>query len=246
MAFYFCGWALFRLLGLRLFREQLLPLRDFVVTADVEGNCGLNFLHEILIRKTYDFEPLRGSGGIRVLFDVGANCGFYSLMCCSRDPQLKAVCFEPHPQTVSRLKKNIAANHLEGRMSVVNAAVGASAGECNLQISADSSMAAVSTSPIRLFETSSEMQVKLMSLDDYAGTTNLFPDLIKIDVEGFEVEVLRGAEKCLAHAKYLIVECHSPELKKTCRSLIQESGFRTTDVGALIFADKSEPQPRTV
>ncbi len=183
MAFYFCGWALFRLFGLRVFREQLLPLRDFVVTADVEGNCGLNFLHEILIRKTYDFEPLRSSDGIRVLFDVGANCGFYSLMCCSRFPQLKAVCFEPHPQTVSRLKKNVAANHLEPRMSVVNAAVGASAGECNLQISADSSMAAVSTSPMRLFETSSEVQVKLISLDDYAGITNLFPDLIKIDVE---------------------------------------------------------------
>ncbi len=50
--------------------------------------------------------------------------------------------------------------------------------------------------------------------------------------------MLRGAGKCLAYAKYLIVECHSPELKKTCRSLIRDSGFQTTDVGALIFAEK--------
>jgi FkbM family methyltransferase len=239
LAFYFCGWTLFRLLGVRLFREQVLPLNEFAVTANVEGNCGLNFLHEILIRKTYDFEPLRRSdAGVRVMFDVGANCGFYSLMCCSRDPKLKAVCFEPHPISVSRLQKNVAANRLERQISIVNAAVGANPGECTLEVSRDSSMAVVSTSSFRLFETSSKVEVKLVSLDDFADTAGLFPDLMKIDVEGFEVEVLRGAEKCLQRARYLILECHSPELKAECESLIQDSGFRTTAVGALVFAEK--------
>jgi FkbM family methyltransferase len=239
LAYYFCGWSLFRLLGLRLFREQLLPLNEFVVSANVEGNCGLNFLHEILIRKAYDFEPLRRSdAGIGILFDVGANCGLYSLMCCSRDANLKAVCFEPHPLTFSRLQKNVAANRFERQISIVNAAVGANAGECTLEISGDSSMAAVSTSTFRLFETSSKVQVKLISLDDFAEASGLFPDLIKIDVEGFEVEVLRGAAKCLKRARYLIMECHSPELKAACESLLQESGFRTTAVGALVFAER--------
>lgn len=239
LLFYYLGWALFRLFRLRLFDEQRLPLKHLVVVADVEGNCGLNFLYEMLIRKNYDFEPLRGSNtGVRTLFDVGANCGFYSILCCSRDPELKAVCFEPQQLSMSRLQHNVVANRLDRQISVVKAAVGARAGECTLRISANSSLAAVSTSPVQLFEAASEVQVKLITLDEFAQSAGLFPDLIKVDVEGFEVEVLRGSEKCLQHARYLIVEHHSRELKGACESLIRDAGFRSTDAGTLLFAEK--------
>jgi hypothetical protein len=53
----------------------------------------------------------------------------------------------------------------------------------------------------------------MTTLDQLASEEALQPALVKIDVEGYELEVLRGAEKLLAAGAAFIVEIHPPQLK---------------------------------
>jgi hypothetical protein len=66
------------------------------------------------------------------------------------------------------------------------------------------------------------------TLDVLAGWDDLFvPGLLKIDVEGAEVDVLRGAEGLLArHRPHVILETHSAELERGCAELLAGFGYR--------------------
>jgi hypothetical protein len=67
-----------------------------------------------------------------------------------------------------------------------------------------------------------------VALDDLAyGGDGFVPDLIKMDVEGKELSVLRGARRILAERRpHLIVETHSRELEQECRELLERHRYR--------------------
>jgi FkbM family methyltransferase len=244
LAFYFFGQALYRSTGLRLFQQRLLRFDGVSVLADVGGMSGLYFLHQILVEEVYRLPALENGPAVNVLFDVGANCGFYALTMCERRPALRARCFEPHPATFRRLQQNIAANRAENRVQAVQAAVGAAPGQCEMKISRASSMGVVAASPLQLrdsaqrpLETES-MIVPMLTLDEFAERENLWPDLIKVDVEGFEPEVLRGASRCLARARFAIAECDTDRLAAENESLLAAAGFHLEKRGTILFGAK--------
>jgi len=165
--------VLFRLLRIRLFRQTVLRFDKVLLSADVEGLSGLVFLHEILVKRVYDFGPASEDPAVRVIFDVGANAGFFALSRCAENPALRAFCFEPHPphpDTFAKLERNIILNSMQERIVPVKAAVAASSGRCLLQLSSDSSMAVVATSVSRA--TGSNAEVETVSLDDFATRAN--------------------------------------------------------------------------
>jgi FkbM family methyltransferase len=175
---------------------------------------------------------------------VGANAGFFTLWSIAQNPGLQASCFEPHPISAARLRKQIAANSADARITVVEAAAGSSSGRCSLNISSDSSMGIVSDSTHQLFENGTKVEVEITTLDSFALSKGFFPDLLKIDVEGFEVEVLKGAAKCLASAKYVILEYHSAQLRTECVNLLQNAGFQIESRGSILFAAKPAAKHR--
>jgi Methyltransferase FkbM domain len=67
-----------------------------------------------------------------------------------------------------------------------------------------------------------------LSLDDYAySPTGFLPDFMKIDIEGAEVEALRGARQILADARpSVIVETHSAHAEDKCGALLAHHGYR--------------------
>jgi FkbM family methyltransferase len=238
LAFYFLGSALYRTVGLRLFSEIELRFGDFVVLADVTGKSGLAFLYEIIGKEIYAFPELWKDPPVRLLFDAGANCGFYAITHCARFPNLRAWCFEPQPNTFHHLQKNIEANRLQSRIRPLQAAVAANSGTCLLQISEESSMGIVSTSTTQYLKAPRNVEVQMISFDDAAARENAWPDLLKIDVEGFEVEVLKGAARCLEHARFVILEFHSEELGRQCETILENAHFTTWRKGELLFARK--------
>ena len=227
LAWYFFGWLTHRATGRCLFGERTLVFRPFRISATVSGLGGLVFLHEILARHIYDFAPLRDDPDVQVVFDAGANCGFFALTQASANPRLRIVCFEPHPATFQRLQKNIALNDLESRITPVHAAVGSTSGICELNVSPESSMGIVAESPTQFLEKPRKVPVPLVTLDDYARAHGVWPDFLKIDVEGFEAEVLRGARQVLSRARHVVLEHHSPTLLAECTALLGEAGFET-------------------
>jgi tRNA pseudouridine-54 N-methylase len=50
-------------------------------------------------------------------------------------------------------------------------------------------------------------------------------DLMKIDVEGCEIEVLKGGERALQLVEKIVLECHSEELKRQVKAFLESKGF---------------------
>ncbi len=157
--------------------------------------------------------------------DVGANVGSYTVLASSAIGA-RTICFEPVPSTYQRLKANIRLNAMEGRVSAYNCGLGES--ETTIQFSTDQNcMNHVIASTE---EVSASVDVKVKSLD---STLSESPFLIKIDVEGYELPVLRGAKNTLRDEclNAVILELNSSGARygfedQEIVDLLMEYGFR--------------------
>jgi FkbM family methyltransferase len=112
----------------------------------------------------------------------------------------KVVTFEPSPSNCDIIKKNIQQNRLTN-VSLENKAVGAERGKITMN---NESNSAVTLS-------GEGVQVELTCLDEYA---HMNPTVLKIDVEGFEKQVLQGARKILSTYPKLAMEIHTEQLSQ--------------------------------
>ena len=135
------------------------------------------------------------------VFEVGAHHGVFStLLGRWVGSHGRVVAFEPCASNASNAKENIRLNGLTN-VTIERKAVGSQQG--SVCITAESN-ACIATSPRRHREVA-----ELITLDHYAV---LLPALVKIDVEGFEDAVLRGASRILSYRPGLAVEIHGSAL----------------------------------
>jgi len=178
------------------------------------------------------------------VFDLGANAGFYTLI-MSRLVGVSGhvVAFEPDSGNMTLLRRHVALNRL-GNVTVVQAAVS----------EADSlsgfSMTGGATG--RLQENNSYL-VPTLSLDAVLRNKALpSPDIVKMDVEGAEVLVLRGARDFIAKQSCSwIVALHGDEAKNGCLGIFSEAGYSLTDlesqpIDPMNFLISPVPQPAHV
>jgi FkbM family methyltransferase len=127
--------------------------------------------------------------------DVGANIGFYSLLASAVNGGAPVLAFEPHPVAANRLRENAALNSL-GNVRVVEAALGDVAGSGQITTDLfDQNRIATSN------DNGLSATVPLVTLDGELHRQQIDPSkvaLVKIDTEGFEARVLRGAGSLLA------------------------------------------------
>lgn len=146
---------------------------------------------------------------IHVIYDIGANVGTWSLLAKALIPEAIIEAFEPlrehHTSFSARLRK------VSG-VTLHRIALGAENTIALLRVNnfTDASsflpVAEAGRSEFGLAEIE-QASVDLRRLDDYRTELELlFPDLIKLDVQGFELEVLKGAEECLRKVKAVVVE----------------------------------------
>lgn len=124
--------------------------------------------------------------------DIGANIGSYSILASAAGAQV--IAFEPVPSTFESLLDNIHLNRLESRIDARNEAVGRNDGELEMIADQDTTNQALRAGNQYRGKT---VRVPVVRLDE--TLENMAPKLIKIDVEGFETEVLAGAQKTLAN-----------------------------------------------
>jgi len=121
--------------------------------------------------------------------DVGANVGAYTLL-ASGVAGAKTLAIEPSPSTYQYLLRNIRLNDLAEKVTPLNAALGRAEGRTRLT---DGLGTENYVSPGG--NPSEGIEVRVSSLDSVSQDRR--PKLIKIDVEGFETEVIAGAERTL-------------------------------------------------
>ncbi len=135
-----------------------------------------------------------------VVFDVGANVGFWSThlaqMIATKSPQVYA--FEPVPPTFGKLQESIDRLDLSSVVHPVAAAVLNLPRSVRLSYSPrDSLFAQVSDAGINSRVGDRMVFAAGLTLDEFSHSLGVMPTLIKVDVEGSEVDVLRGAQHLL-------------------------------------------------
>jgi FkbM family methyltransferase len=141
-------------------------------------------------------QALRGTAA-PIVFDVGANEGHWSAFALSANPGARIFAFEPHPRTYERL-----ASRLPGARCFA-VGVGERAGVRTLHDYADGAGSGHASFVEGVIETvhrreAALWQVVVATLDDLAAAEGVDRiDLLKVDVEGMELAVLRGAQRLL-------------------------------------------------
>ena len=169
----------------------------------------------------------------QVFLDVGANVGYFSLSAAALFPGLQVVAFEPNPKMSSILRRNIAHNGFR----ILSEDVALSDQSTTQRFYLPPSD--MSGSLLSSFNESVErtIDVQTMTLDEYLDERPPTGDmLIKIDTEGHEPAVLRGAARTLErHRPDLIVEV-TQDFDDASNRLLSELGYRfyhITDEGLI-------------
>jgi FkbM family methyltransferase len=140
-------------------------------------------------------------------WDVGAHCGFFSSL-ASRlvGPEGQVVSFEPCDENRSRLAETVRLNDA-GNVRIVPWALGASSGEALLR-ELESDQTSMKWGKVEADPEGTAIRVPQRTLDE-VGRELEPPGLIKVDVEGAELEVLEGARELIrSHRPAMIVEFH--------------------------------------
>jgi FkbM family methyltransferase len=173
--------------------------------------------------------PFVGKGSVFV--DIGANVGTYTLW-ASRlvGPAGRVVALEPHPRTYAKLKFNILANEA-GNVVLFNVAAAGEEGTTLLRFDGGGNIgnASILTGQEGTAEVTVPITMRpLKALLDSAGLAR--PDVVKIDVEGFEDQALlpyyEMAEPALWPVTVMIETALSERWKTDCVSFLKEKGYQ--------------------
>jgi FkbM family methyltransferase len=136
-----------------------------------------------------------------VFFDVGANFGQYALFAAKAGATVHA--FEPDPTVQAALLRNLRTNAVADRVTAVAAAI--SDGEGSLRLHPDH----LGTPTSQRGNGSGGVTVRTVALDTYCAETGVWPDVMKVDIEGAEVIALGpSAAETLSRARAVVVEVH--------------------------------------
>ena len=155
-----------------------------------------------------------------VVFDVGANVGFYTLLAAQLvGPTGKVVAFEPVARNLRYLREHLRLN-CTSNVVVIDAAVSNSEAEVNFDPSPNNSSGH--------FSSDGALRVRTVRLDDIVFRDQLPPpDCVKIDVEGAELMVLLGAEQIVRQKKpWIFLATHSSRLHRECCQYLKAAGYR--------------------
>jgi FkbM family methyltransferase len=135
--------------------------------------------------------------------DIGANMGFYSLALSAENPSLTVDAFEPQPKVFTNLSKNIGLNNFSTRIQIHNTGLGNAKGELIMYIPRFTGTGGASFRNLHVEEgIATQIKVPVNVLDE---VMKKHPDLIKIDVEGCELNVLLGADEIISLSKPTIM-----------------------------------------
>ena len=140
-----------------------------------------------------------------LFLDIGANVGSYTVL-ASGVCRAKTWAFEPDPNTLRHLKRNISINSLDALVTVFECALGSTQGEVPFTVGLNT------MNKVAVTNDKNARMVRQERLDTLINGSQ--PIMVKIDVEGYEENVLRGAEALLANSYLNVIELEAvtPEI----------------------------------
>ncbi|MGH7986174.1 MAG: FkbM family methyltransferase [Candidatus Binataceae bacterium] len=167
----------------------------------------------------------------QIFYDIGANVGFFSLIGARLvGDEGRVIAFEPLPANAEMIERNAAANAFMN-IAVMRFALGRQDGEARFMLSERPTwgkLAEIGTKPDRYC---GEIVVPIRKLDSVVESARLAPpDVIKIDVEGAEIDVLSGARMTIAASRpVFLIELHGTNV--AVERILSDYGYVTTVLG---------------
>jgi FkbM family methyltransferase len=172
--------------------------------------------------------------------DVGAYTGIYALVAAAANQLIKVAAVEPTKQVFSRLCLNIRINGFQTQIAPLHFAAGDRFDDCLLNhydtvhcLGSGSTLMEFGVRPFSYSET-----VKMLPLDTLSvvagesvretGTElpQIGPDIVKIDVEGYEMAVLAGMRETIRNSlPIFIIECLSPDALRSVHDYLAEFSY---------------------
>jgi FkbM family methyltransferase len=180
----------------------------------------------------FQLQLLRRNGPApETVIDVGAYVGDWAADCRRVFPDARILMIEPWQPRVAQLQAMCA---LDPKLEVASALLSSKGGEADF-------VERESNSGISAPGTSGAVKLPLTTLDDLvAGTKFAAPQLLKVDVQGHDLEVLKGATKTLRSVDVIIVEVSLIPLHSRAPSVrevidwLDEQGFQLLDIAGFI------------
>lgn len=163
-----------------------------------------------------------------VVYDVGANIGYISLMAARLvENQGKVFSFEALPANIIRLNQNVDLNAMQERVQVVHAAVVDKTDEVSFLAHASGAMGKALGSAGRDEHYTQTIRVQGIALDDFVYINgNPEPAVIKMDIEGGEGMALAGMPRLLKEARpVLLIELHGEEAARQVWGCLKANGY---------------------
>ncbi|PSO43387.1 hypothetical protein BRC19_00795 [Candidatus Saccharibacteria bacterium QS_5_54_17] len=196
--------------------------RQFLFNEGIDGNVirtlGKGRFYEPGMLKF--IEKLEPEGTI---IDVGANIGNHAIYLGAFTDCQKVIAIEPHPGINQHLTDNVEQNGLASKIDVHHIAVGDKAGKCNIESNSERYRGTAQVLP------DSQGSIPIKKLDNLAQKRKV--SVIKIDVEGFEPQVLRGSSNILSRQEpHIFVEAHDRKAKRQIDEILHPLGYKAVKV----------------
>ena len=190
----------------------------------------IDIFYEIFWKKIYSFSR---NNIPQFIVDIGANIGLTTLYFLKKFPTDKIICVEPDPSNLEILKKNL---ELQIKNQVVKV--------CEAAISNKDGTMFLNRPPLKynskllVHGNKDEMNlpVKVLSMHNFLKENSIEQiDILKIDIEGSEVELFSADVSWLSTVKEVIIETHSINAEEICSNALEETQFILQDHTANIF-----------
>jgi FkbM family methyltransferase len=233
-----------------------LELEDVDLIIRANGDDGI--VNQLFYGHDWEAHELRAWSslvrGARGVLDIGANTGVYAMLSARLAPDARVFAFEPNPINAERLRENVELNELSGCVDIITHAVGAEAGHVEFTIPDTGQVSLVSSAVSSFTESFAAgaacrtIEVEQDTVDGFLQKQTCIVDAMKVDVESYELEVLRGALETLrAHRPFVMCEVFdplelfatrpelarelSPELRAEVAALLDDVGYTAYAIG---------------
>jgi len=179
------------------------------------------------------------------VFDIGAHVGFFTMVfACLVGERGKVVAFEPCPCNIPYVQKNITLNMPRtANVTLVSNAVGDRTEVRSLHGGkGPSTMPRLNGIPLRgagaekyLTET---FEVQTVSLDEWCRKNKTWPDVLKVDVEGGEIDVLRGAADLMKTKRpVILLEAHRWVSLEALDEMVRQNRYHVEDLNGQVVRE---------